>query len=397
MKIPNILDADLKNKKIIARFDFNVPLKDSVIQDTTRIDLALETIQYILNQNPNKLILISHLGRPNGTFSKELSLEPIASYLAEKLDQEITLTESCLDRGIKTLTELSATKIILLENLRFHKEETKNDHEFAKHLASYADVYINDAFGCVHRKHASTYEITQFFKGNAFAGLLLKKEIDYLSKIINSQRKSFTTILGGAKIHDKIKTIQSLLVKAENLLIGGAMSYPFLKALNIPIGKSLCSDTDVALAKKILNSPYSKKIHLPIDHIISNRSMNSATHCDNQNIPNESLGLDIGPKTIEKYKKILQNSKFILWNGPMGYFEKKEFSTGTVKIAKIISELNVTSVVGGGDSIRAIKESNLSKNFSHLSTGGGAFLEFIEKENLPGIQALQKARIKPTQ
>ena len=392
MALKFIDEIDLKNKKIIARFDFNVPLsKDDkrTITDTTRIDESLPTIQYMLDQGASKIILMSHLGRPDGTPNPKYSLEPVASYLAQKLGVDVTLSEAAVDAGVDTLIFLNETKIILLENLRFHKEEENNDHEFAQKLASYADIYVNDAFGVSHRKHASVYEINSFFKGKAVGGFLLKKEIQALSKVVDHPAKPFMGVIGGAKISDKIKTIEKLLVNVEYLFIGGAMAYPFLKAKDFSIGKSLCTDDDVALAKKILAFDKAGKIQLPVDHVVSSTFDGTPEACSSANIPANKMGLDIGPKTLANYKEKLSLAKTILWNGPMGLFENKNFAAGTFELAKIISETNAFTVVGGGDSVAAVNKSGLASKFSHVSTGGGASLEYIEKGDLPGIFALK--------
>lgn len=391
MAIQYIEGFDFSGKKVIARFDFNVPLdKDGKITDTTRIDSALATINHILAAGASKLILMSHLGRPKGAPEKKYSLEPVATYLAEKLNTDVVLTESCLDRGIKTLLTLPESKVILLENLRFHKEEEANDHEFARQLSSYADVYVNDAFGTAHRKHASTYEINSFFKGKALAGFLLQKEIAALDKVLNAPAKPFVAVVGGAKVADKIKIIEELLRSVDTLLIGGAMAYPFLKARGLEVGKSLCGDDDVKLAKNILNSQAARKIRLPIDHIVAPNPDSASSVTNNEVIPAEMMGLDIGPATLDSYGSVLAGAATVLWNGPMGLFEKEAFNKGTFGIAKAIANSKAFSVVGGGDSVAAVNEAGLADKMGHVSTGGGASLEYIENGgSLPGIQALK--------
>jgi phosphoglycerate kinase len=385
--------SKIEGQKVIARFDFNVPLdkgNSKLITDTTRIDLAIPTIKLILEQKPKKLILMSHLGRPKGKPSNNFSLEPVAAYLAEALDQDVTLTESCTDSAVKTLIAVNSSKIIMLQNLRFHSEEESNDHEFAKTLASYADLYVNDAFGTAHRKHASTYEINAFFSGNTAAGLLVKKEIEALSKITVSKPEApFISIIGGAKIRDKIQVIEKLIVGVSSMLIGGAMAYPFLKAKGHNIGTSLCSDEDVKLAKSILARPTGKKIVLPIDHLVSTSPNDQAKPNDSMDIPDDLMGLDIGPKTSKHYASIISEAKTVLWNGPMGFFEKEAFSSGTFAIAEALSESSAYTIVGGGDSVSAVNKSGHSDKINHISTGGGASLEFIEQGTLPGIQALK--------
>lgn len=392
MAIKFVDELNLEGKRVIARFDFNVPLsKDGncEITDTTRIDRALPTIRYILEQGASKLILMSHLGRPKGQANPAFSLEPVATYLAKTLGSEVVLTESCTDRGIKTLLELPQTKVVLLENLRFHEEETKNDREFAKSLSSYADVYINDAFGTAHRKHASTYEINAYFKNAAAGGFLIKKEIEALDKVVKTPQSPFVAIVGGAKVRDKIKIIKSLLGTVDKLLIGGAMAYPFLKAQGIEVGTSLCSEEDISLAKKILNESTGSKVVVPVDHITSKEFGGAPISCPNQEIPSEEMGLDIGEKTIQLYSNIVREAKTVLWNGPMGLFENNDFSRGTFEVARALTESSAFSLVGGGDSVSAINKANLADKVGHVSTGGGASLEYIENGTLPGIDALK--------
>lgn len=380
-----------KDKKVLARFDFNVPMDKNdptKISDTTRVDEALETIQAILAHKPKKLILMSHFGRPKGIDPK-YSLEPVAKYLAEKLGQEVVLTETALDRGIKTLLTLNEPKIIMLQNLRFHPEEEANDRDFARTLSTYGDVFVFDAFGAAHRKHASTYEINAFFKNKAYGGLLLKREVESLDKVVHDPTKPFVAIVGGAKVSDKIKIIDSLLVSVDKLLIGGAMAYPFLKAQGHTVGTSLCSDEDVALARRILGTPSKGKIVLPSDHIVSATFGGAPEDLGQVNIPDGKMGLDIGPSTLQNYTDYLKNAKTVLWNGPMGLFENPNFAKGTFGIAKTLSNLHAFTLVGGGDSVAAVHQSGLASKMSHISTGGGASLEYIENGSLPGIQALK--------
>lgn len=390
MALKFVDELDLENKKVLARFDFNVPLtSDGVITDTTRIDLAMPTIKYILEAGCDKLILMSHLGRPKGKPNKEFSLEPVATYLAEELGMDVVLTESALDRGIKTLLELNETKIVLLENLRFHPEEEANDHDFAKQLSEYGDVYINDAFGAAHRKHASTYEINAFFKGRAAGGFLMRSEIEALNKIVNKPEKPFVAITGGAKVSDKIKIIERLLTTVDSLIVGGAMAYPFLKAKGYSVGSSMCSDSDVELAKKLLLHGSSSKIILPVDHIVSDDLDGNPEVINDVNIPDGMMGLDIGPESLAVFNSKLDRAKTILWNGPMGLFENAHYAKGTLGIAQSLSMNTGYTLVGGGDSVAAVKKSGLSAKMGHVSTGGGASLEYIQEGNLPGIQALK--------
>ena len=390
MGIQFLSEGNFQDKKVIARFDFNVPLANGEITDTTRIDRSLETIKHLLDSGVKKLVLMSHLGRPKGAYNEKYDLTPVASYLASKLEEEVVLTETCLDRGIKTLLGLSTNKIILLQNLRFHKEEEENDAEFARQLASYGDIYVNDAFGSSHREHASTHGIVKHLgHRNCFAGLLLQKEIAALTNVLETPKKPFIGIIGGAKVSDKIKIIEKLLSSVDQLLIGGAMAYPFLKAKGEEVGNSLCSDEDVILAKKILSLKTKNKLVFPEDHVASESLESSETTiCDE--IDSEMSGLDIGPKSIAKYKSLIENAHTIIWNGPMGLFENPLYANGTMSLAEAIAENgNAFSLIGGGDSVSAINKSGHAAKVSHISTGGGASLEYIEKGTLPGIQALK--------
>ena len=284
---------------------------------------------------------------------------------------------------------LNESKIVLLQNLRFHPEEEANDREFARTLSTYGDVFVFDAFGAAHRKHASTYEVNAFFKNKAYGGLLLKREVEALDKVVRDPVKPFVAIVGGAKVSDKIKIIEMLLVSVDKLLIGGAMAYPFLKAQGHTVGTSLCSDEDVALAKRILGTPSKGKIVLPSDHITSTTFGGTPKDVGQVNIPDGEMGLDIGPSTLQNFTDYLATAKTVLWNGPMGLFENPNFAKGTLGIAKVLANLKAFTLVGGGDSVSAVKMSGLADKMSHISTGGGASLEYIENGTLPGIQALK--------
>lgn len=379
--------AELTGKKVLARFDFNTPLEAGHITDTTRVDLALPTINSILEQKPSKLILMSHLGRPKGRVKAELSLEPVAQYLAEKLEQDVVLSESCTDSSIKTLLGLSTTKIVLLQNLRFHPEEEENDLEFARKLASYGEVYINDAFGAAHRKHASVHAILTAFPQSSYAGLLIKHELEALEKITEKPTKPFIALIGGKKVSDKIKTLERLLISVDKICIGGAMAYPFLKAEGLAIGQSFCSDEDVQLAKKILKQDKAQKIVLPQDHVVAS-SLESKPETTVIISP-DKIGLDIGPETRKLYSQLISQAETLFWNGPMGLFENKYFAAGSLAIAQAFAHSSGFTFVGGGDSVSALKQSGLTDQISHVSTGGGASLEYIEKGRLPGIDALR--------
>ena len=393
MAIKFIDQADLNGKKVLARFDFNVPLDkndNTKITDTSRVDMALPTIKYILENGASKLTLMSHLGRPKGKVDPKFSLEPVAEYLAEKLGQEVIVADKAVDAGVKELLTLNSTKIVLLQNLRYHPEEEANDMEFAQKLSTYGDLYINDAFGAAHRKHASVHAINKFFEGAAYGGFLLKKEIESLDKVLNNPAKPFVAVVGGAKVSDKITTIEKLLISVDKLIIGGAMAYPFLKSKGMEVGTSLCSDEDVTLATRILRADKGNKILLPQDHLVSAEFGGKPEECHEQNIPADKMGLDIGPATINLYSETLKTAKTVLWNGPMGLFENSDYANGTMALAEIMSTLSdAFTLVGGGDSVSAVKKSGFADKFSHISTGGGASLEYIEKGELPGVQALK--------
>lgn len=392
MQLKSLQDADLKGKKVLVRFDFNVPLTKTeprTITDSSRIDLAIPTIRMILEKGASKIIMMSHLGRPDGKPNPKYSLEPIAEYLASKLNMDVILSESAIENGVKNLLQLPETKLVLLENVRFLPGEEKNDMDLAEKLSQYGDVYVNDAFGAAHRKHSSTYGINAFFKGRTYAGLLMQKEIESLSTLLEKPAKPFVAVIGGAKVSDKIKTIERMIVMVDTLLIGGAMAYPFLKAKGASVGNSLCGDEDVALARQLLASDKGGKIQLPKDHIVADGVEGNPEHNQGVSIPEGKMGLDIGPDTIRAFSDHLKTAKTIFWNGPMGLFESKNFAKGTMAIAHTIAETQAFSVVGGGDSVAAVGQSGESDKFSHVSTGGGASLEYIEKGELPGIQALK--------
>ena len=388
MKVKNLDDFDVAGKRVLVRVDFNVPLDkedSSKILDTTRVDLALPTIRALLEKGVKTITLMSHLGRPKGQVVDKYSLAPVATYLASKLGTDVILTEKSVDCGVKELLDLKDTKIVMLENLRFHPEEEKNDEDFAFKLSQYGDLYINDAFGAAHRHHASVDKVPSLFKDKA-QGLLMQKEVSALSRILGKPAKPFVAVMGGAKVADKIKTIEKLLPKVDSLLIGGAMAYPFLKVQGHEIGKSLTSEEDEALAARLLKLDTSKKIKLPTDHMASTEFGGSPQKVTE--LTAGLMGLDIGENSINEYSKILKAAKTVFWNGPMGLFENEEYALGTNAVAKAISESESFSVVGGGDSVSAVNKSGLASTFSHISTGGGASLEYIEKGELPGVKAL---------
>jgi len=387
-----VADIDIRNKKVLMRVDFNVPLDDKLaITDDTRIREALPTIKYILDKNA-KLVLMSHLGRPKGEVKKEFSLAPVASDLSKKLMKKVTIAEDCIGDNVKKLVAgMRPGDVVLLENLRFHKEEEKNDPAFAKQLAELGEVFVSDAFGTCHRAHASTVGVTEYLP--SVAGFLVEKEIKYFDKLLKAPEKPFTLILGGAKVSDKINVIENLLPKLDFIIIGGAMAYTFLKSRLLKgVGNSKIEADKMELAGKIfdLAREHNVGIFLPEDHVIA-QSISDKTRVkvSVEHIPDGWIGLDIGPRTIKKYMSVLKDSKTICWNGPLGYFELKPFRKGTAEIAKYISKLNATSVIGGGDTAAAINALGLGSKMSHISTGGGASLEYLEGKELPGIAALQ--------
>lgn len=385
-------NLDFEGKNIFVRVDFNVPLdEEGNIRDDTRIKAALPTINYLLEQKA-KVIIASHLGRPKGKFIPALSLKPVVKRLSEFIPQEVILAPDVIGQEvIKLKKELTENQVLLLENLRFYPEETANDSTFAQLLAQEVDYYVNDAFGACHRAHASVVAITQYVKKSA-AGFLVKKEIDYLSKAIHSPQKPYTAILGGVKVSDKIPVIENLLKKTDAILIGGAMAYTFFKAQGFEVGRSLVEEDKIDLARLLLDRAQEEKVNflLPSDHIVAAGADPGAEPktVDSFPLPSDLMGLDIGPKTVEKYSDILARARTIFWNGPMGVYEIDTFSQGTKKIAEAVANSEALSIVGGGDSVAAVYKSGVSDKISHISTGGGASLEFIANETLPGIEAL---------
>jgi len=390
-----IRDIDLRGKRVLMRVDFNVPLtEDGRVADDTRIQKALPSIQYILEQGAS-LVLMSHLGRPKGKVVPELSLRPVAVHLSKLLGKEVKFAPDCIGPEVEKMArELQPGEVLLLENLRFHKEETANDPEFARQLARLGDVYVNDAFGTAHRAHASTEGVTHYFK-QCVAGFLMEKEINYLAKAIESPERPFVAILGGAKISGKIDVIQNLLPKVDVLLIGGGMAFTFFKALGYEIGRSILEEDKVDLAREILVKANEKdhKLELPVD-VVCTDSLDDPEEIQLfpvENIPEDGIGADIGPKTVELFRQKLADAQTIVWNGPMGVFEKEEFARGTVEIAKILAErtrAGATTIVGGGDSVAAVKKAGLEDAITHISTGGGASLELLSGYELPGLAAL---------
>jgi len=385
-----IKDIDLKNKKVLLRADFNVPQDANLnITDDTRIRATLPTIKYILQNGAKKLILMSHLGRPDGKRLDKYSLKPVALRLKELLKEEVRFLDDCIGDNVKKEIEIAKERVVLLENLRFHAEEEANDANFAKELASLADIFVNDAFGTAHRAHASTEGVTHYLK--SAAGFLLDKEIQYLGNTVQNPQRPFMVILGGAKVSDKIGVIENLLPKCDAILIGGGMAYTFLKAEGKSIGNSKLEKDKLDLAKSILTKAKTLKreILLPIDHVVvDNIAADAKTEIVGENIPGEKIAVDIGPKTIALFEGKLKSAKTIVWNGPLGIFEMDVFSKGTQEIAKFIGTLAATTIIGGGDTAAAIAKFQLEDKMTHISTGGGASLEFLEGKVLPGIAAL---------
>lgn len=391
MNKKTVRDIDVNGKKVLVRCDFNVPLDGDVITDNRRIRGALPTIQYLLDNNA-KVILCSHLGRPKGEVNPKYSLKPVASELSKLLGKEVKLAKDVIGEDAKKLvSELREGEAILLENVRFHAEEEKNDPEFAKELASFAEVYVNDAFGTAHRAHGSTAGVADYLP--AVSGFLIEKELEFLGSSLDNPERPFVAILGGAKVSDKIGVIENLLEKVDTLIIGGGMAYTFYKAQGHNIGTSICEEDKLELATSLLEKANKKgvKLLLPIDNHVSSEYSNDAEDkfIDSTEIPDGFMGLDIGPKTIELFKEAIKNAKTVLWNGPLGVTEFEKFTAGTKAIAEALAESNATTVIGGGDSAAAVEKFGLANKMKHISTGGGASLEFLEGKVLPGIACLQ--------
>ncbi len=386
--------GELRSKKVLVRVDFNVPMSkenEGQITDDKRIVESLPTIRKIISEG-GKLILMSHMGRPKGEKNLKYSLRPIAMHLSELLDKPVLFADDCIGESTEAIVnDLQDGDILLLENLRFYNEEEKNNPEFAKKLAAYGDIYINDAFGTAHRAHASTEGVTKYIKTNA-AGYLMEKELAYLSKAIANPEHPYAAILGGSKISGKIDVIKNLLGKADKILVGGGMIFTFYKAMGYEIGKSLLEEDKVELAKELI-AEAGTKLMLPVDVVCADKFENSAkfsTYKANS-IPADMIGMDIGPETIKLFREELLKAKTIVWNGPMGVFEMENFAKGTFEVAAALAEATkkgAVTVIGGGDSAAAIAKAGLEKQVSHVSTGGGASLEFLEGKTLPGVEAL---------
>ena len=388
----SVKDINVAGKKVLVRCDFNVPLKEGVITNDKRIVAALPTIKY-LKENGAKVILCSHLGRPKGEWLPEFSLAPVAKRLSELLECEVRMSKDVIGEDAK---DISATikegEIALLENVRYYKEETKNVPEFAKELASLAEIFVNDAFGTAHRAHASTTGVADYVP--AVCGFLIQKEIDVMGKALDNPVRPFVAVLGGAKVSDKIGVITNLLEKVDTLIVGGAMAYTFLKAEGHNVGISLCEEDKLELASELLAKAKEKGVSLllPVDHIAADKFDENAEPVlvEGKDIPEGLMGMDVGPKSVELFKEAVKNAKTVIWNGPMGVFEFKNFAGGTFAVAEAIAETDCISIIGGGDSVAAVTKLGFADKMTHISTGGGASLEFLEGLELPGIAALNE-------
>jgi phosphoglycerate kinase len=389
--IRKLNELDLAGKRVFVRADFNVPIQQGRITETHRIESTLPTLRFVLGK-AEKVLIASHLGRPGGKKDPQWSLAPVRDALEKLLSSPVTLAPDCVGGEVDALARNPDRRIILLENLRFHKEEEKNEPGFSRQLASLAEVYVNDAFGAAHRAHASTAGMAEFVREKG-AGLLLQKELDYLGKLLGSPEKPFIAILGGAKVSDKIGVIKNLMPKLDGLLIGGGMAYTFLKARGIAVGRSLVEEAHVQLARELIAQAAKSgtALLLPVDHVAAEgRDKNPIA--TGESIPENLMGLDIGPKTRALFIRELRKAKMVLWNGPVGLFEEKNFSGGTIDVARALADSGAVVVVAGGDTVAAVMAAGVEKRITHLSTGGGATLEFLEGKKLPGIEALEEGR-----
>ena len=394
MDFQTIKEYDFTGKRELVRVDFNVPLKDGVVGDDTRVKAALPTIKMLLEKGAS-IVLMSHLGRPKGERKMEYSLAPVAAHLGKLLDREVKMAPDCVGEDVEAMAQaLKAGEILVLENVRFYAEETKNVPEFSQKLAKLGDVYVNDAFGSAHRAHSSTTGVTEYLP--SLAGLLMEKELNELGKLMDNPGHPFVVLLGGAKVSDKIGVMENLIGKADCILVGGGMAFPFLKADGYEIGTSLCAEEDIEVSKRIVEKAEgtSTKLMFPIDIVgateFAENAVNDVYGVDN--IPADRMGLDIGPKTVEAYTNVVAGAQTIFWNGPMGVFEKKPFDIGTRAIAQAVADSPARSVVGGGDSVAALNQAGLADQITHVSTGGGASMEFVEGKALPGVVGLCQSK-----
>ena len=389
----SIKDLDLEGTRVFMRVDFNVPIKNGTIGDDTRVRASLPSITYALERGAT-VILASHLGRPKGKPNPEYSLRPIAARLSELLGRNVEFAEDSIGEVAKTAVERASRgdKVVLLENLRFHPEEEKNDSGFAAELAGLADVYVNDAFGSAHRAHASTEGIVHHVK-QAAAGLLMAAEIEYLGKILERPDRPFVAVLGGAKVSDKLEVIQNLVPRVDALLIGGAMAYTFFKAQGVPVGRSLVEQELLDAARDVVEQAKARdlRLELPVDHVVAPK-LEAGSPAETLDVGDaaigDRMGLDIGPKTVALYRSIIAGAKTVTWNGPMGVFEIDAFAQGTIEVARAVADVKGTTVIGGGDSIAAVVKAGVADRITHISTGGGASLEFLGGRKLPGVVAL---------
>lgn len=393
MDVQTVKDLDLKGKRVLARVDFNVPIENGVVTDATRIEAALPTIKYVLDAEGASIILMSHLGRPKGQRKPEFSLKPVAAKLEDLVGRPVTMADDVVGPSVdKAVLSMKAGDILLLENTRFHPGEEKNDPELATALAKLGDVYVNDAFGSAHRAHASTEGVAHHLP--SAAGFLIEKEVTFFDKVVEKPEKPVVAIIGGAKVSSKIAVLESLIPKCASLIIGGGMAYTFLKTMGKHIGKSLVEEEYIDTAKSLIEAADKAGVNiiLPQDHVCAAEFSADAEpqNVDTEDVPDGLIAMDVGPKTIEACRKALADAKTIVWNGPLGVFEFDAFAKGTLEVARMVADCAGTTVVGGGDSVAAVNKFGLAEKIDHVSTGGGASLEYLEGKVLPGIKALQK-------